>query len=189
MRMSSQHPPRGPPLSRPSAAPGLEVKPPQPPTLRSARAVIRATPSQVGTGRGGLLTSLLPAPCGQSISQSPISCSAPSFLPHAPASLASPAAPFPMLSHSCSCIPHRDSTSPLVLRPHAPASPLHTSASPCSCVPPPHPHPPAMVLHPQFLLHLHPPMQLLHPRSSSFLHPHIPCSCIPIPPPPHPSLP
>lgn len=87
--------------------------------------------------------------------------------------LASPAAPFPMLSHSCSCIPHRDSTPLLVLCPHAPASPLHTSPSPCSCVPPPHPHPPAMVLHPQFLLHPQSPMQLLRPPTSSFLHPHI----------------
>lgn len=177
MRTSTLRPPWGLPLSRPSAAPGPAVKPPQPPTLRSARAAICATPSQVGTGRRGVLASLLPALRGQSISQSPISCSA---------------SPFPVLPHSCSCIPHRDSPSPLVLHLHAPASPL-----PCSCIPMSEvpaslllPHVPASPCHgptPPIPSASPSPMQLLHPHTSSFVHPHITWSyapnsfCIPLP--------
>lgn len=101
--------------------------------------MICATPSQVGTGRGGVLTSLLPAPRGQSISQSPISCPAPSFLPHAPASL------LRLHHHSPCCHIPAPASLITILLPHWFCIPMllhlprHTSASPCSCLPSPHP--------------------------------------------------
>lgn len=137
---------------------------------------------------------------------------------------ASPKAPSPALHHHspCSHIPAPASLI-VILHPrwfcismllHLPC---HTPAFPCLKFL--HPfsfhmflHPPAMVLHPQFLLHPPPPYSYIPtpppfyiptshgPASPFLLHPHapysfcipispLPCSCIPIPPPSHPLLP